>query len=344
MKVLVTGGAGFLGTELVIRLIKNKSEVIAFDRIPKDNVRLPKQCIYVEGDITEFQRYEKIVGRIDCVYHCAAALPISKSETSFRDTNVFGTEKVLETSLRNKVRKVIFISTSAVYTPNKALLPITEETELSPCGRYGKSKYDAEQIVQRYKKKGLDCSIIRPRTILGKGRLGIFQILFEWIGEDKNVYLIGDGNNLFQFIGLGDLVEGIILAGTKPCKNQDFNMGAERYGTVREDLGWLIKKVKSMSRIVGVNAIAARTVLMALDKLNLSPLVDWHYMTPNVPFYFDTKKSRDILGWKPKEANRDLLLETYNWYNKMDKSSLHYGKTHSSIQKQGILKLVKMFS
>ena len=344
MKIFITGGAGFLGTKLAEKHVTLKDNVSVFDITPLKMVKLPEKITYIEGDIVNFQNYTKYLKNIDVVYHCAAVVPISKSGKYFWRVNVDGTEKILQASLENKVKKFIYISTSAVYTPKKEILPITEKTPLKPLGTYGYSKRDAERKIQKYKKLGLDCTIIRPRTIIGGGRLGIFQILFEWINENKRIYILGKGDNLFQFLGINDLVDCLVLVSKRKCKNHDFNLGAEDYGTVRGDLGWLIKKVNSKTKIISINPWLAQSVLTFLDKTGLSPLADWHYKSPHEPFYFNTSKAKKILGWKPKESNKDLLLSTYKWYLSIDKKKLDYGKTHKSIQRQGILKLIKLLS
>jgi nucleoside-diphosphate-sugar epimerase len=340
----VTGGAGFLGTKLVKKLVKKGDEVIVFDKVSFKSVELPKNARYIQGDVVDFHKFSKELKGVDCVYHCAAALPISKSGNYFWKVNVEGTEKILKASLKHNVRKLIFVSSSAIYTPKKELLPINEKTIMKPLGTYGSSKYDAEIVIKKYKKKGLDITSVRPRTILGEGRLGIFQILFEWISKNKKIYILGKGDNLFQFLGLDDLIDAMILADKKRCVNEDFNLGAEKYGTIRGDLEWLIKKVGSKSPVVSINVWIGRNLLLILDKIGLSPLVDLHYKSPHKAFYFDISKAKRILGWKPKQSNKDLLFKTYDWYSNLDKSKLKYGRTHKSIQKQSILKIIKWFS
>ena len=96
-----------------------------------------------------------------------------------------------------------------------------------PMENYGKAKYKAEKICQNYISENLDIIIIRPRTILGHGRLGIFQILFEWIREGKNIPVLGKGDNIYQFVHADDLADAIILASIQKL-NQEYITVAQR--------------------------------------------------------------------------------------------------------------------
>ena len=121
----------------------------------------------------------------------AAVLPISRSQKKiFWQVNVSGTQNVLQSSLSNKVKKVIFISSSAPYGIPKEI-PLREGSEFNPVCDYGRSKIAAERVCNEYRAKGLNIIILRPRTILGRGRLGLFQILYSWIADRKNIYIIG---------------------------------------------------------------------------------------------------------------------------------------------------------
>ena len=163
---------------------------------------------------------------------------------------------------------MVHISSTAVYAIPKKGDIMNENYKIEPVGNYGRAKYGAELVCKEYMRKGLNITILRPRTIIGTGRMGIFSILFDWIRRGKNIYIMGDGNNLFSFVSAGDLAEASILSATKKkTKNQIFNISTDKYGTLREDLEALIEHAGTGSRLVSVNATLVRTILYILDKL-----------------------------------------------------------------------------
>jgi nucleoside-diphosphate-sugar epimerase len=190
---------------------------------------------------------------------------------------------------------------------------------------------------------GLPLVLVRPRTILGLGRLGIFQVLFEWISEGRNVYVIGDGNELFQFVHAQDLMDAYMLA-LELGKPGVYNVGAAEYGTLREVLTQVIQRAGTKSRVKSLPVGLSITALRVLDKLSLSPLAPWHYLTYHKPFYFDVRHLLDI-GWKPKYSNRDMFIESYDWYlAHANDLTTEAGSPHRRSLKQGILRLLKWMS
>jgi nucleoside-diphosphate-sugar epimerase len=117
-------------------------------------------------------------------------------------------------------------------------MPITNDTPRNPVEIYGRAKLAAEELVLQAGREGMRVSLIRPRTIVGTGRLGIFDILFNWVRDGANIYVIGSGNNLFQFIHVDDLCEVSIRSALQKVPGL-FNVGTDRFGTLREDLGAL---------------------------------------------------------------------------------------------------------
>jgi len=346
MKHFITGGSGFFGSYLLRKLLAEGEEIIVYDKENLDKeFKNEKNIIFINGDILNLENLIKAMEGVDFVHHNAAVLPISRSGKTFWKINVEGTQNVLEAALKNNVKKILNVSTSAVYgIPNE--LPLTEKVKLSPFGDYGRAKYDAEQICIKFREKsGLDLSIVRPRTIVGAGRLGIFGIFFDWIRSGKKVYIIGKGNNLYQFISARDLAEACYLMTKINCKNEDFNIGAEEYGPLKKDLGALAEYAKTGAKIQPTNAFLVRNALRIVDFLKISPLVDYHYNIYDKSVYFDISKAKKILGWQPKDSNIKMFIEAYDWYLKNHKD-LHksVGTTHKKIVKGGILNLLKKIS
>src|SRR4029453_1845656 len=132
------------------------------------------------------------------------------------------------------------------------------------------AKADAEALCVRYAGEGLDVAIVRPRTILGHGRLGIFHILFEWISEGANVPVLGRGDNVYQFIHADDLADACVLAGQR-SGSTSFNIGTDRYGTMRGLLEALAKHAGTGSRVRSLPMAPAVAAMRVTSALGLSP-------------------------------------------------------------------------
>jgi hypothetical protein len=184
--------------------------------------------------------------------------------------------------------------------------------------------------------------IIRPKTFIGTGRLGIFQILFEWIREGRRIPIIGTGNNKYQLLSVDDLVDAIYRSTVQPNKNETFNIGAKEYGTVRQDLGALLKHAKSGSRLLPMAPWLVQPVLRVLELAKLSPLVEWHYKTANQDSFVDCSHAEEVLGWKAQKSNAQTLIETYDWYMQHYEEYLDkVGMTHRVAWDQGRAQLVQ---
>lgn len=344
-KVLITGGSGFFGIPLAKRLLDNKYEVRVFDIQEIGVPELEERVEFIRGDIRNKKAVMAACDGMDFVMHTAAVQPISRStRQKFWEINVNGAQNVFDASLHNKIKKVVSISSSSPYGIPKEV-PITEDTEFNPVCDYGHSKIAEERICREYRDKGLNVIILRPRTLIGKGRSGLFQILYSWISEGRNIFIIGKGDNLFQHLSETDLVNASILSIESDCKNEDFNLGTDRFKSVKEDLQKLIKYVNGSSKIISLPAGLAKVILRILDMFNLAPFTSWHYMTADKPFYFDSSKAKEILGWQPQISNFDMLKENYDWYLSHKKElDGNFGITHRKSTRQKILKLLKYFS
>lgn len=327
-KVLITGGAGFLGCHLARKLIKSRYAVTLFDIANIDAEDLISKVNFIKGDVRKKEEIEEAVKNQDFVVHAAAALPIQQSKKIIFSVNVEGTRSVLEASLKNKVKRLIFISTTAVYGVPKHL-PETEDSPLDPIGDYGKSKIAAENLCKNYIEKGLSINIIRPKTFLGPERLGVFELWFEAIYTGKRVFILGDGNNRYQLLAVSDVVGAIEKALRSKVSGEIFNIGAKEFGTWRTDLQAIIKYAKSHPKITSLPVLPSQIILAFLERLRLSPIAEWHYRTLPVDSYVDIKKAEKLLNWYPKKSNKQLLLESYKWYEKhRDEILDKVGTTH----------------
>ena len=147
---------------------------------------------------------------------------------------------------------------------------------------------------------------------LGDGRLGIFQILFDWIREGRNVYVIGSGDGRFQFLHALDLMDFYLLA-LDAGRPGVYNVGTDRFGTLRgaRDADPLRGHARRTCAACRSGLTIAR--LRRSTGCALSPLAPWHYLTYHKPFYFDVQPLL-AMGWKPRYSNDEMLRESYDWF------------------------------
>src|SRR6476620_6903348 len=285
----LSGGAGFLGLHLSRRLLADGHEVRTLDVAPLDDAELERSVDELRGDIRDPDRVRALVAGADVVVHAAAALPIQASRGSIRSWNVGGTENVLRAADDAGVRRVVFISSTAVYgVPEKH--PIEEDDPLGGVGWYGESKIDAEALCRV---AAVETTIVRPKTFIGPERLGVFEILFDWIREGRRIYILGKGHNRYQLLAVEDLVDAIVRAATVPeAARETFNVGATEFGTVRADLQALIDHAGSSSRLRPVPVKPAELALRTLELLRVSPLAEWHYKTAHKDSFVDVSKAQ----------------------------------------------------
>lgn len=341
--LLITGGCGFLGVHLARKFIKEGYDVTLFDVAPLDAKDLFEKVTVIKGDIRKKKDITDAIKNHSYIIHAAAALPIQRTKEKIFGVNVNGTKNVLEASLQQKVKKLIFISTTAVYGVPKHL-PETEESPLDPIGYYGESKMLAENLCLEYEKKGLPVIIFRPKSFLGPERLGVFELWFEAIYSGHRLFILGNGKNKYQLLAVSDLADVIKKAIESNISGEIFNVGAKDFQTWRKDLQSVIRYDKSSSKITGLPVMPSQVLLTILEKLNLSPLSAWHYKTMPVPSYVATTKAEKLLHWKPKKSNKELLLDSYLWYKKNRSKLLNKkGKTHRVGWNFQILNLLSRF-
>lgn len=342
MKHLVTGGSGFLGNLIARRLLDRGEEVRILD-IWEDPSR-PSDIEFIDCDIRDRDGVARAMNGIDVVHHNVALVPLTKSGDVFWDVNVEGSRIAAEEAVKAGVDNFVHMSSSALFGIPQAL-PITDETPPRPVEIYGEGKLAGELAVRRtLDAAGLPLVIIRPRTILGEARLGIFHILFQWIAEDRNVYTIGKGEGGFQFVHAHDLMDAYMMA-LDVQRPGTYNVGTDRYGSLREALENLIAYAGSRSRVKALPERVSISALQTLDRLNLSPLAPWHYLTYSHPFYFDTTPLHE-LGWSAKYSNDEMLAETYDWFisHPQDAAGEDTASPHRKAVPQKALGLLKRFS
>ena len=340
---LITGGAGFLGINLVRYLLERGQKVISYDIASFDYPERSKITV-VSGDIRNKSALDKAMEGVDIVVHTAAALPLYSPADIF-STDIDGTRNVLQSALEHKVQRVIHISSTAVYgIPDHH--PLLEDDRLHGVGPYGEAKVKAEEVCLDFRKKGMCVPILRPKSFVGPERLGVFALLYDWAKDGRGFPMIGNGKNRYQLLDVEDLCQAIWLAATgdEAKVNDTFNIGAKLYTTMREDYQAVLDAAGKGKKIVGFPAAPVIWTLRLLEALKLSPLYKWVYETASTDSFVSIEKAERVLGYAPKYSNKDALVRNYRWYiehmHEFEKAS---GVSHRVPWNQGILKIAKLF-
>jgi len=343
-KLLITGGVGFLGYHLCKRLSDKFDEIIIVDIDDFNEEEYADNVSYFQVDMRDKEGIDDLVSRErpDFVIHTAAALPLNKPKVIL-EVNVGGTKNILESSLKNNVKRFVFISSTAVYgVPEKH--PLYENDPVVGVGPYGSAKIMGEKLCREFREKGLCVSIIRPKTFIGTGRLGVFLILYDWVESGKRIPIIGNGKNKYQLLEVEDLVDAIYLMIVKEKSkvNDVFNIGAKEFDTIENDVGKLCSAANNGARVFRTPPKIVKFFLKIFEKFNVSPLYEWVYGTADTDSFISIEKI-EKLGWKPLYSNSEALIKSYNWYldNKLESDAKGTGVTHRVAWSQGVLGLIK---
>ncbi|MCK5334070.1 MAG: NAD(P)-dependent oxidoreductase [Candidatus Aenigmarchaeota archaeon] len=222
MKILITGGTGFLGSRLVKALVKKSHKVAILSRL-KDTRLERIGAKFVLGSVLDLDAVTSAVRGKDIVYHLAANL--NESDPDMYSTNVIGTQNVVEACKKYKVKRIILSSSIGVL--GHADKPAIEEMPYNPSTKYEKSKTDAEKIVRKGK---VPFTIMRTTIILGPNRFWE-QIIHA---AEKNYPLVGSGSNFWHIVYIDDAVDALLLATGKKAKNQIYNIANSDPHTYKE--------------------------------------------------------------------------------------------------------------
>jgi len=342
-RVFVTGGSGFLGINLIRHLLNKNCDVVSFDIVPFCYPEADR-ISWIIGDIRDRSAVEKAMQGCTAVVHCAAALPLYSKDDIY-STDVDGTRCVLETAAEIGIKRIVHISSTAVYgVPDHH--PLYETDQLVGVGDYGQAKIMAEAICREFRDKGLCVPILRPKSFIGPERLGVFALFYDWAKDGKGFPLLGDGKNRYQLLDVEDLCEAIWGCLTRPCEtvNDVFNIGAAEYRTMREDFQSVLDYAGFGRKIKCFPAGPLVLILKLLERLKLSPLYKWVYDTASTDSFVSIEKAQKAFGYSPKYSNKDALIRNYRWYlDNVDSFKQASGVSHRVPWNQGILRLAKLF-
>jgi nucleoside-diphosphate-sugar epimerase len=340
---LITGGAGFLGINLVRYLLARGHQVVSLDFADFDDPERD-QITEIKGDIRDRAKVDAAMPGIDIVIHTAAALPLY-SERDIMTTDVDGTRNVIDSAQQHGVQRFIHVSSTAVYgVPDHH--PLYEDDPMIGVGPYGHAKIQAEEVCLEYRAKGMCVPIIRPKSFIGPERLGVFALLYDWAKDGKNFPIPGKGDNLYQYLDVEDLCDVIYLCATldPDTVNDTFNIGAKEFGTFGGDFQAVLDHAGFGKKVIPMPVAPAIWALRILDRFGLSPLYPWVYETAVKESFVSIEKAERVLGFTPKYSNKDALIRNYDWYIANLAAFEHAsGVSHRVPWSQGVWRLAKVF-
>ena len=342
--VLVTGGSGFLGINLVRHLLQaGEQSIRVLDLAPFDYPEADK-VDFIQGDIRDAASVATAMQGVKWVIHTAAALPLYKP-AEIISTDVDGTRILLDAAIAANAARFVMISSTAVFgIPDHH--PLLEDDPMIGVGPYGRAKIAAEEECLRAREKGLCVPIIRPKSFIGPERLGVFAMLYDWAHTGHGFPMIGNGKNRYQLLDVEDLCTAIWLTMTLPAEtvNDTFNIGAKEFTTMREDYQAVLDAAGHGKKIRGFPAAPMIWTLRFLELLKLSPLYKWVYETASKDSFVSIEKAERVLGFTPAYSNKDALVRNYRWYvEHLDQFKNASGVSHRVPWSQGILRLAKWF-
>ena len=303
MKILVTGGAGFVGSHIVDLLIEQQDEIVILDDLSTGKEKyINKNAKFYKADIRQAEEINDIFEKEkkELVIHTAAQVQLRKSlvEPAIDAAiNILGTINVLEACRKNKVKKIIYTSTGGARVGEPEYLPVNEKHPLNPCSPYGISKHTAEHYVWMYNKLyGINylifCfgNVYGPRDDAQFGR--VISVFIEKILKGETPKIFGDGKQTRDFIYVLDLAKFIVKNIDKNPEHKLFHLAYGEQVSVNE-IFEIIKKLASFeTEVEHIEAVPGEVRDIVLD----------------------TKLVQKELGWKPEYDIKKGIKETYNWY------------------------------
>jgi len=343
-KYLVTGGAGFFGGILKNRLLADGAEVVSIDLVP-DAARHPS-LTSIHADIRDEESIRAIFAahKFSAVFHIAAMLAHGKmSRDLLWTSNVDGTRVIAKCAHDAGVKKLVFTSTNCLWASNMGR-PVREDDPPAPAELYGESKLEGERLLHEFE-DDLDVVILRCPTIIDSGRLGLLAILFEFIRENKTVWVVGSGANRYQFIYAGDLAQACVQS-LQYAGSGTFNVGSDNVPSLRACYEAVIAEAGSHSRVRSLPKAPTLAAMRLAHVLRISPLGPYHYRMIAEDFTFDTSRIRQAMGWKPTVTNSEMLAVAYRYYaqNREEILARDNVSAHSQAAKMGVLRLLKWIS
>jgi len=314
-RVLITGAAGLLGGALLRALASRGEAVRGLDIRPLADEPL-QDVDFLQGDLLDPDTCRRACEGVTAIVHTAAlqhgpAMP-RWGRRRFFNANVRMTRNLVDAAIERRVEHIVLVSSDMVYGIPRGG-PFRECDTPSPIGPYGRSKLASEAACEAARQSGLRVTVLRPRLIIGPGRIGILKRLFDRIRLGRCIPLIGNGRNRYQMVSVADVAAACRLAVETRAEGA-FNLGSDAPIPVMDLIRDLCHRAKSSSRVQPTPAWLIHAALWKLQCVRLSPLTPEQFRIANVDYVLDTSRAKKELGWTPHDTDAEMLWQAYQSY------------------------------
>ena len=296
MKVLVTGGAGFIGSHIAEYLVQRGDDVTVLDNFntgKKDNLaKINDKINFVNGDIRDYKLLEKLVNDTNGVFHEAALASVQQSfsmKDEYFDVNVNGIENILKLG-KEYGFKIVYASSSSVYG-NPVKIPIKEDDERKPINPYAQTKLEGEYLAKKYSEIGVSVIGLRYFNVFGARQsaeyAGVIKLFLEKIKQEMPPKINGDGLQTRDFVHIDDVVKANILAMDVDIKHEFFNVGTGN----------------------SISILDLANLVINASGLSLEPIHEQELSGDVRATQADTTLIRKLLNWEPKMRLDDWLTK-----------------------------------
>jgi len=309
MNILITGGAGFIGSHLCEKFVREGHQVICLDNFLSGNLMNIRHLLdfrkfkLIKGDIRDFDQVEKLVQGVDAIFHLAAQVHVDRSYIEPKltyEVNVMGTQNVLEAAKLHDVKRIIYASSSEVYGSARHV-PINEEHPLNAPHPYGASKIAADRMCYAYTQTyGMDIAILRPFNVFGPrqrdlGYGGVISIFTRKVLSGRPPIIYGDGAQTRDYTYIDDVVNAYaaVLSHPEPL-TEPVNFGGGKEISILELANLIVELCDMPNKIIPV-CIEPR--IGEVKRL-----------------IADANRARNLFNWEPKISLRKKKKNFISWY------------------------------
>ena len=296
MKILVTGGAGFIGSHIAEYLVQRGDDVTVLDNLitgSKENLtKISDKINFVNGDIRDHKLLEKLVSDTTGVFHEAALASVQQSfsmKDEYIDVNVAGTENIFKLA-KEYGFKIVYASSSSVYG-NPKKIPVKEDDERKPINPYAKTKLDGEDLAKKYSEIGVKVIGLRYFNVFGKRQskeyAGVIKLFLQRIQQKKSPKINGDGLQTRDFVHIDDVVKANVLAMDSDINHRFLNVGSG----------------------LPTSVLDLANLIIEASGLSLEPIHGPELSGDVRATQADIKLIRKLLNWEPKMKLDDWLTK-----------------------------------
>lgn len=312
-RVLITGGAGFVGINLCRFLLARGYSVRSLDAAPFEHAERNFVDV-VHGDVRDADVVARAMRGVSAVIHAAVASPSSTSAEVF-STDVAGTWTVLQAALRSRVPRLVFLSSSAVYGVQTHHL-MHEGDPLHGTGPHAEAKIEAEHLCTEARLSGSSISILRLTAMTGAGQGGALAKLYQHAFEGHGFLTLGSGRKPYQILDVEDACEAIYrcLVMRQDIVNDTFNLGARAFDSIRESFQSVLDRAGYGGRVIDVPRAPTVAALTLFERLSRSSRYSWIYGTAGQDSYVSVRHIGSKLRFQPRYSGTNALLREYDRY------------------------------